>query len=218
MAHQTKSRRLAIWGTIVMLLLAWYMVSPPLVFPVAEKFAPTVIPGLRVFYAPLESYAVNDNRPGSRVYGTYTGRSVTVVKKALNPVDLNKKLLEPTEVEFSKTPLRDVLSYMSEMHGVAFELDASADGQKRVTVASRGTVQMILGELLEPHGLIAVLTGDKFVISTQQAFEQQRSESEATAAVRTRTVRTVIAGLSAITILAVWCLLRSARNRRNSSQ
>jgi hypothetical protein len=123
MVHRTKSRRFTVCAAAAVLLLAWYVASPPFVFPVAETFVPKAMPGLRVIYGPVEAYAVNQDLPGSKLYGTYIGRTVPVVKNALNPINPHATLLEPTQVEFRQTPLRDVLSYMSEIHGVELELD-----------------------------------------------------------------------------------------------
>lgn len=64
--------RRAVLGTLAaVLLLVWYVASPPLLGTLIAERVPAAIPLLEIFYAPLEYYWSHPELPGSSLYGEY---------------------------------------------------------------------------------------------------------------------------------------------------
>jgi hypothetical protein len=205
--------RIAKWTAAGMLLLAWYFASPPFAFRVAQRHFPAALPALTTIYRPSEYYVTHEELPGSKLYHWYMGRSDRIARNALREaIDPHAKLLEPTGLEFTGTPLRDVLSYASEIHEISLDLDASVDGEVKVTINASGIpMQKALEELLKPHGLIAVPDGERIIISTPEAIERKQTTAAAEVAAHARIVQTVLIVLLAVTICG-----GSARVNRNA--
>lgn len=70
--HRRRLLKRGLLGTLAaVLLLVWYVASPPLVGTFLAERVPATVPLLEMFYAPLEYYWSHPELPGSELYGEY---------------------------------------------------------------------------------------------------------------------------------------------------
>jgi hypothetical protein len=67
------------------------------------------------------------------------------------------------DLEFVKTPLKDVAAFLSEVHRIQFALDASATATSPISVKFKGVLKDGLKAMLDPYGLEFVVVGSKVV-------------------------------------------------------
>ena len=77
-------KRGVLWTLSAVLLLVWYVASPPLLGPFTAERVPAAIPLLEIFYAPLEYYWSHPELPGSSLYGEYVDWCQALMEGASN--------------------------------------------------------------------------------------------------------------------------------------
>jgi hypothetical protein len=212
-SRPNRLKRCLFWTGIALGLLVFYIASWPFVFFWCERNLHAGIPVVRAVYAPLEVYSRNE-WPGSRMYGQYTSWCISTLQEHSRG-DASARLNEQINIEFAQTPLRDVISYVSEIQGFQIELLDEVDGDVEVTANSNGTVGELLDQMLHPLGLAAAPVGRKLVIGSPEAV--QRLAAEAAAAAQAGKLRgnlIVLGGLVLIVAVIVLVVRRRAGQRR----
>jgi len=76
--------RAVLWTLAAILLLVWYVASPPLLGTFIAERVPATVPLLEIFYAPLEYYWSHPELPGSTLYGKYVDWCQALMEGASN--------------------------------------------------------------------------------------------------------------------------------------
>jgi hypothetical protein len=199
------------------LLLGAYAASAPFVFFWIQHRLPSAIPTLQAVYAPLAVYSRHAEWPGSISYIHYQSWCHrTLQEYTLGPEDANRKLDELTQIQFSGSPLRDIVNYLSEVHGYPIELDDSADGDTELTANHSAPLQDALAQLLDPHGLVAAPDEGRIVIGTSAAIERIVAQRRAANPLHVWGPLVLGTGGTALVIAAVLLIRRIMMNRRRA--
>lgn len=162
------------------MLLTAYLASYPCIFFLTVQHWQRAVPALQFFYAPLHGYNRNPQYFGSQTYKDYVAWADTAIAyRVIGDIDSDRILRTKTDIDFTNAPLRDVVSYLSELHAHPLELDPDVDGGIEVTLQSRATLGESLTELLEPHGLVAWPAHNHIAIGTPVAIERTKDADRA---------------------------------------
>jgi len=165
------------------LALSLYMASCPLVFEWSQRsgFGRFLVPATRMFYAPVFLWVQRPQWPGSAAYLEYANWTIYHLNEPdVGNAESNAQLGWPATVDFTATPLQDVIKFLSNMRGLPIELDPEVDGDIEVTIKSAGSLRDVLKELLEPLGLVAWPADGRIAIGTPAAIQRVRAEDRAT--------------------------------------
>lgn len=214
-ARPNRLKRCLFWSGVALGLLVLYVASWPFVSFWSERHLRAALPVVRAVYAPLEVYFRNE-WPGTRMYGRYTSSCIRTLNEHARG-DVNARLDDQTSIQFAGTPLRDVVSYVSEVHGFYIEVLEDVDGDVEITVTSNATLRDALDELLQPLGLAAAPVGRKLVIGPPETVQRLAAEAEAAAnASKLRGNLMVLGGLALFVGLIVLIVRRRSARRRNN--
>src|SRR5689334_7311590 len=121
-------RRACLWTAAAVLLLASYVASAHIVVQEVGRRVPVIQPVLNAFYAPLAVYSRHPALPGNKQYKQYliwSGREFRDLTRTSSP---GTTLDSPTTVNFTATPLRDVVGYIGVVNNCRIELAPDVDG------------------------------------------------------------------------------------------
>jgi len=183
---------------VVLGLLVFYVASWPFVSFWCERNLRAALPVVRAVYAPLAVYC-REELPGSRRYSLYSAQTINELKGHVRG-DASGRLHYQTKFQFVGTPLRDVVSCVSELHDIHIELLDDVDDDVEVTANVIAPLGEALDGMLQPLDLAAVPIGRKLVIGRPEAVQQLAAE---TAAGRMRANRIVLVLVVAVTVLLV---------------
>ena len=96
-------------------------------------------------------------------------------KMARSIIHLN----QPVDVEFSKQPIEDVMSFMSSISGLSFELHSSRAGKIPLNLKGSGVpLGRVAHHGLAKAGLRLILLGDGRIVVTDAKFAKKGSEKK----------------------------------------
>jgi hypothetical protein len=216
-ARPNRLKRGFIWSGVTLGLLVLYLASCPFVMFWSERYLPAAtFPVVRAGYAPLEAYC-REEWPGSGFYGQYAGRCLRALNEHARG-DASAALEEQTSVQFVQTPLRDVISYVSELHNFHIELLDGVDGDVEVTANSKATVREVLDEMLHPLGLAVAPVGRNLVIGSPEVVQGLVAEAAAAEAGKLRGNLIVLGVLVLLVTVIVLLWRRRVARRRDATR
>jgi hypothetical protein len=178
-ARRTLLNRIALWMTGVVLALTVYLATQPFLFYLCGRQFPRAIPALLHVYAPARIYC-DQEWIGTTQFAEYSYWGFyTLAEYHRGDERSNEILDESSTIQFSGTPLRDVIGYLSEVHAYPIEPGSEVDGDVEITVNLNGPLRNCLQTILESHGLTAWPANKRIVIGTPAAVQRIRADERA---------------------------------------